>query len=115
MTMYGVSKRKSFGYDSRPFALQQNDIQKHITNRLHYFKNVQKQLDAQATKASSIALRKQWLEKQKKINYQNEYDRVRSEIARQTVFHGGTSLSSLENRKKTLESFGAVTIDSISN
>ena len=100
MTMYGVSKRKSFGYDSRPFALQQNDIEKHITNRLHYFKNVQKQLDAQATKASSIALRKQWLEKQKKMNYQNEYDRIRGEIARQTVFRGGTSLSSLKERIK---------------
>ena len=113
--MYGFSKRKSFGYDSRPFALQQNDIQKHITNRLHYFKNVQKQLDAQATKASSIALRKRWLEKQKKMNYQNEYDRIRGEIARQTVFRGGTSLASLENKKKTLESLGAVAIDSISN
>ena len=113
--MYGVSKRKSFGYDSRPFALQQNDIQKHITNRLHYFKNVQKQLDAQATKASSIALRKQWLEKQKKMNYENEYNRIRGEIARQTVFRGGTSLSSLKERKKTLEDLGAVAIDRISH
>ena len=114
MTMYAISKRKSFGYDSRPFALQQNDIEKHISNRLHYFKNVQKQLDAQATKASSIALRKQWLEKQKKMNYQNEYDRIRGEIARQTVFHGGTSLSSLEKRKKDLEHLGSIAIDSIS-
>ena len=65
---YGVSKTKSTsGHDSRPFALQQNNIDKHITNRLHYFKNLQKQLDAQATKASSIALRKQWLDKQKKL------------------------------------------------
>ena len=113
---YGVSKTKSTsGHDSRPFALQQNNIDKHITNRLHYFKNVQKQLDAQATKASSIALRKQWLEKQKKMNYQNEYDRIRSEIARQTVFRGGTSLSSLEKRKKTLEGLGAIAIDSISH
>ena len=64
---YGVSKVKStLGPDSRPFALQQNNIDKHITNRLHYFKNLQKQLDAQATKASSINLRKQWLDKQKK-------------------------------------------------
>ena len=110
-----VSKRKSFGYDSRPFALQQNDIEKHITNRLHYFKNVQKQIDAQATKASSIALRKRWLEKQKKMNYQNEYDRIRGEIARQTVFHGGTSLESLKNKKNVLEKLGAIAIDSISH
>ena len=63
---YGKTKSMS-GHDSRPFALQQNNIDKHITNRLHYFKNLQKQLDAQATKASSIALRKQWLNKQKKL------------------------------------------------
>ena len=113
---YGVSKTKSTsGHDSRPFALQQNNIDKHITNRLHYFKNVQKQLDAQATKASSIALRKRWLEKQKKMNYQNEYDRIRGEIARQTVFHGGTSLESLKNKKNVLEKLGAIAIDSISH
>ena len=110
---YGKTKSTS-GHDSRPFALQQNNIDKHITNRLHYFKNLQKQLDAQATKASSIALRKRWLEKQKKMNYQNEYERIRGEIARQTVFRGGTSLSSLEKRKKDLEHLGAIAIDSIS-
>ena len=109
---YGT--KSNLGHDSRPFALQQNNIDKHITNRLHYFKNLQKQIDAHATKASSIALRKQWLEKQKKMNYQNEYDRIRGEIARQTVFRGGTSLSSLEKRKKDLEHLGSIAVDSIS-
>ena len=59
--------KSNLGHDSRPFALQQNNIDKHIANRLHYFKNLQKQIDAHATKASSIALRKQWLDKQKKL------------------------------------------------
>ena len=49
------------------------------------------------------------------MNYQNEYDRVRGEIARQTVFHGGTSLQSLTDKKKTLEGLGAIAIDSISH
>ena len=53
-------------HDERPFALQQSNIDKHVANKLHYFKNVQKKLDAQATKAASIALRKNWMEKQKK-------------------------------------------------
>ena len=110
---YGVSKTKSTsGHDSRPFALQQNNIDKHITNRLHYFKNLQKQLDAHATKASSIALRKQWLEKQNKVNYQSEYDRVRGEIA-QSVFHGGVSTTSLKHRQKELEALGAKAIDGL--
>ena len=111
MTMYGVSKRKSFGYDSRPFALQQNDIHKHITNRLHYFKNLQKQLDAHATKASSIALRKQWLDKQKKVNYQSEYDRIRGEIEHNNV--KGLSVESLKKRRDDLAKLGAKVIDGI--
>ena len=109
---YGVSKTKSTsGHDSRPFALQQNNIDKHITNRLHYFKNLQKQLDAQATKASSIALRKQWLDKQKKINYQSEYDRIRGEIEHNNV--KGLSVESLKKRKDDLAKLGAKVIDGI--
>ena len=30
---YGT--KSNLGHDSRPFALQQNNIDKHITNRLH--------------------------------------------------------------------------------
>ena len=107
---YGKTKSTS-GHDSRPFALQQNNIDKHITNRLHYFKNLQKQLDAQATKASSIALRKQWLDKQKKVNYQSEYDRIRGEIEHNNV--KGLSVESLKKRKDDLAKLGAKVIDGI--
>ena len=110
--MYAVSKRKSsLGHDNRPFGLQQNDMAKHISNRLHYFKNLQKQLDAHATKASSIALRKQWLDKQKKVNYQSEYDRIRSEIAHNVV--KGVSSESLKKRRDDLAKLGAKVIDGI--
>ena len=107
---YGKTKSTS-GHDSRPFALQQNNIDKHITNRLHYFKNLQKQLDAHATKASSIALRKQWLDKQKKVNYQSEYDRIRGEIEHNNV--KGLSVESLKKRKDDLAKLGAKVIDGI--
>ena len=108
---YGT--KSTLGHDSRPFALQQNNIDKHITNRLHYFKNLQKQLDAQATKASSIALRKQWLDKQKKVNYQSEYDRIRSEIEHNVV--KGLSVESLKKRKNDLSKLGAKVIDNIAD
>ena len=107
---YGKTKSTS-GHDSRPFALQQNNIDKHITNRLHYFKNLQKQLDAHATKASSIALRKQWLDKQKKVNYQSEYDRIRGEIEHNNV--KGLSVESLKKRRDDLAKLGAKVIDGI--
>ena len=89
------------------------DMQRHITNKLHYFKNLQKQLDAHATKVASIRLRKEWLEKQKKMNYQNEYDRIRSLIDQNTV--KGKSVASLEKRKTDLEKLGAIAVDMISH
>ena len=87
------------------------DMQRHITNKLHYFKNLQKQLDAHATKVASIRLRKEWLEKQKKMNYQNEYDRIRGLIDQNTV--KGKSVASLEKRKTDLEKLGAIAVSGI--
>ena len=115
--MYAINKSglKPRAPTNNSFTISQNEIEKQIINRLHYYKTLKDKLDAQATKASSIALRKRWLEKQKKMNYQNEYDRIRGEIQRQTVFRGGKSLASLEKRKKDLEELGAVEIDSISH
>jgi hypothetical protein len=88
-------------------------MQRHITNKLHYFKNLQKQLDAHATKVASIRLRKEWLEKQKKINYQNEYDRVLGMISQNTV--KGKSIASLDKRKTDLEKLGAIAVGGISH
>ena len=112
--MYGVKDRSAMiKHNEKPFSFQQSNIDKHIKNKLNYFRNVQRQLDAHATKAASIALRKQWMEKQKKINYQNEYDRIRSEIAHSTV--KGLSTATLEKRKSDLEKLGAMAINGISN
>ena len=97
----------------KPFAFQQSNIDKHIKNKLNYFRNVQRQLDAHATKAASIQLRKDWMEKQKKNNYQSEYDRIRGEIEHNTV--RGLSTTTLKNRQKVLESLGAQALNGISN
>ena len=110
---YGVNKiglrpRKQ---TNDKFTISQNDIDKHITNRLHYYKILKDKLDAQATKASSIALRKQWLDKQKKINYQSEYDRIRGEIEHNNV--KGLSVESLKKRRDDLAKLGAKVIDGI--
>ena len=95
------------------FTVSQSDIDKNSTNRLHYYKNLQKQLDAQSTKASSIALRKQWLLNQKKINYQSEYDRVRSQIAHNTV--KGLSIDLLKKRSDHLAKLGSKAINGIAD
>ena len=88
------------------------DLQKRIANKLHYYKQLQKQIDAQQTKASSIKLRKDWLERQKLANYQNEYDRIRGIIEHNRV--KGISIENLEKRRDDLAKLGAKAIDGIS-
>ena len=97
----------------RPFGLKHNHLSKHVKEKLNFFRNLQRQLDAHATKASSIQLRKDWMEKQKKNNYQSEYDRIRGEIEHNTV--RGLSTTTLKNRQKVLDSLGAQAINGISN
>ena len=112
---YGVSKSglRPRRQTNDNFTVSQSDIDKHITNRLHYYKTLKDKLDAQATKASSIALRKQWLDKQKKLNYQSEYDRIRGEIEHNNV--KGLSVESLKKRRDKLAELGAKVIDGIAD
>ena len=86
------------------------DIDK-VANRLHHYKNLKNILEAHETRTASIALRKKWYDKQKNNNYMNEYNRIRGELSRSVL--KGASRAHLENRKKTLESLGAVAIDKI--
>ena len=47
------------------YSKTQKDRNRHIANKLNYFKNLQRQLDAHITRQASMNLRKEWLEKQK--------------------------------------------------
>ena len=87
-------------------------LQENIKRHLNYFENVQKVLDAHATKPAKITLRNQWLEKQKVNNYQNEYDRIRGIIENNRV-KGINTIEGLNNRKKQLELLGALAVDGI--
>ena len=81
------------------------ELEKAIAHRLKYFAQVRKRLDAHHTKAESIALRKQWLDAQKRANYQNEYDRIRG-ILSQSVLPPGAKR--LEEREAELKNLGVV-------
>ena len=115
--MYGINKnglRKKkvpFNNGDNLVSMKNHDMTRHVTNRIHYFTNLQKQIDAHATKAESIALRKTWLDKQKKINYTNEYDRIRSQIAQNVI--KGASVDSLQQRQNVLRNLGAQSLDGI--
>ena len=117
MDIYGINKkglRKKkipFNNGDNLVSMKHHDISKHVSNRIHYFEQLQKVIDAHSTKAESISLRKNWLDKQKKINYTNEYDRIRSQIASNVV--KGMSTSLLEQRQQTLKNLGAQSLNGI--
>ena len=87
------------------------DMQAIIKHKLSYFKQVQADIDSRKTKASLIMLRKQWLDKQKVNNYQNEYDRIRGIL--NTSVTGELTNDLLNKRKLKLEEMGAKIIDQI--
>jgi hypothetical protein len=110
--------RKRGNYNDSMAQLKQpkvyrDKLQEAIKDRLNYFENVQKKLDAHQTKASSILIRKKWLEKQKINNYTNEYDRIRGLIAQNVVKHGPQTVEHLKKRASKLEELGAIAVDKI--
>ena len=76
------------------------DIDKASSNFLHNMKRQRDILKARERKASLISLRKQWLDKQKRDNYQSEYDRIRGLLESSVL--KGTSTKHLEDRQKKL-------------
>ena len=85
-----------------------NDLSKEIKRNLKYYKNVKEQLKAMETKDHLNHLRKNWLEKQNKLNYSLEYNRILGQIQHSTV-RGATvaNLEKLNQRKEFLENLGA--------
>ena len=89
------------------------DLDKMVAHKLHYYKNLQKQIDAHRTKAASAHLRKQWIERQKVTNFQNEYDRIRGMIAQNVVKNGPNTVEQLQARADHLKKLGAIAVDGI--
>ena len=78
------------------------NIDSATSNRLASMKHQRNILKARETKVSLIALRNNWKQQQNKLNYQNEYDRIRG-LLEESVLKGKT-VPHLENRVKTLQS-----------
>ena len=77
----------------------------------YYLENLQKQLDARATKKASILVRRSIILQRAKQNYQLEYDRIRDLIHSKTI--RGDTKEMLKNRIKKLEELGAKAINNI--
>ena len=89
------------------FKPDKQDMEKQIKRNLYYFKNQQKIIDAQKTKAEMVALRKNWLKLQKMNNYQSEYDRIRQGLDQSTLAKNGAPTSQhIQDRISKLRDLG---------
>ena len=70
--MADISSKRKYSFDSMyPNPQKYN---------LKYWERMQKVLDAKTTRAQNLLLRHKWIERQNKMNYQNEYDRLVGEL-----------------------------------
>ena len=87
------------------------NIHRDMRHSLFYYKNLQKVLDARATRKADLMLRKRIIDNRNKQNYQLEYDRIRDLVHSKTII--GDTKQMLKDRIKKLEELGAHAINSI--
>ena len=61
------------------------NIHRDMRHSLFYYKNLQKVLDARATRKADLLLRKRIIDNRNKQNYQLEYDRIRDLVHSKTI------------------------------
>ena len=83
--------------------MEQVQLDMAIASHLKHYKRLRRTLDAKKAKAESILLRKDWMDRQKRANYQSEYDRIRG-ILSQTFLPNGAKR--LEEREAELKGLG---------
>ncbi len=91
-----------------PFKSQLNSYQQMQLSQVKYLNDM---AEAFQNRTKSTALRRTILEKQKKRNYQSEYDRIRSHLA-----HSATpalTKDHIKTRYAHLKSLGAKAVDGI--
>ena len=87
------------------------NIHRDMRHSLFYYKNLQKVLDARATRKADLLLRKRIIDNRNKQNYQLEYDRIRDLVHSKTIRNDTKEM--LKDRIKKLEELGARAINSI--
>ena len=83
------------------------DKEKQIKRSLYYFRNQQRLIDAQKTKAELQSLRRNWIKLQNMGNYQSEYDRIRAGLDQSTLAKNGIPTAEhIQNRISKLRDLG---------
>ena len=82
---------------------------KHIA---HYGR-MKKMLEAHQTKAALTAFRRKTMDDQNRLNYQQEYDRIRGLLSHNLTGLGQRSIERIRERRDELENLGAQAVNKI--
>ena len=75
-------------------------MEQYQNRHLRQIEHAAKQWEAKESKVKNNHLRRQWLERQNNVNYRNELDRIRGEVAHRKIT--GKTIAGLEAREKEL-------------
>ena len=85
-----------------------DDLDKQINHKVNqYYKELGNLPKIHQQRAESVALRKKWIEAQKRQNYENEYHRIRANLDTLSVFPFTADRKRLKDRKKEGIELGA--------
>ena len=93
--------QSSSSYQSRVSAIEQLP---------HYFKHLKNTLEAHRLKAQSINMRNQILERQNRLNYTLELERITGILSQTAPGLRHDSIEQLKRRKTLLEELGSIAV-----
>ena len=84
---------------------QYKGIHNAIAGNIHHYKQLHKELEQRKALQESVSLRKELKKKEQLMNYINEYDRIRGQLAKTHLGNGHVpeSKDHLRKRKADLE------------
>ena len=98
-------------YNRRMLLMHRGQSHKNERKHLSHYKRVQDLLDSYLTRHASLEFRNNVLRKQKKLNYQLEYDRIRSVLGNNLIPH--TTKAMIQKRMVELQNLGARAVNKI--
>ena len=85
----------------------------YFNTNLDYYKRMKKLLEAKQTQVDLISLRRKAIQDSNRLNYQNEYDRIRGVLSKRNEGIIDPTRERLEQRQAELVALGAQAVNNI--
>ena len=85
----------------------------YFNTNLDYYKKMKQLLKAKQTQVDLISLRRKAIQDSNRLNYQNEYDRIRELLSKRNEGLHGKTRERLEQRQAELMALGAQAVNNI--